>query len=88
MKTDSVLKSDVEAELKWEPSVDAAAIGVAVKNGIVTLSGHVSSWAQKYAAESASKRVYGVQAVVNDLEVKLPGSSTRTIVSACVAPSA
>jgi osmotically-inducible protein OsmY len=67
-----------ESELKWEPSINAAAIGVAVKNGIVTLTGHVSSWGEKYAAEKAAKRVYGVQAVVNDIVVKLPDSSKRT----------
>jgi BON domain len=78
MKTDSELQRDVLDELKWEPSVDAAHIGVAVKDGIVTLSGHVPSYAQKYAAERAAKRVYGVRAVANELEVKLPGSSRRT----------
>ena len=66
------------AELKWEPSVDAAHIGVSVKDGVVTLSGHVSSYAEKFAAEKAAKRVHGVQAVVNEIGVKLPGSSERT----------
>ena len=78
MKTDSDLQRDVLDELKWEPSVDAAHIGVSVKDGVVTLSGHVSSYAEKYAAERAAKRVYGVKAVANELEVKLPGSSQRT----------
>ena len=78
MKTDSELQRDVLDELKWEPSVDAAHIGVSVKDGVVTLSGHVSSYAEKFAAEEAAKRVYGVAAVVNELEVKLPGSSQRT----------
>ena len=73
--TDSELQRDVLEELKWEPSVDAAHIGVSVKEGVVTLSGHVSSYAEKYAAERAAKRVYGVKAVANELEVKLPGSS-------------
>jgi osmotically-inducible protein OsmY len=74
MKTDFELQRDVLDELKWEPSVDAAHLGVAVKDGIVTLTGHVASYAQKYAA----KRVLGVRAVANELDVKLPGSSRRT----------
>ena len=78
MKTDSELQRDVLDELKWEPSVDAAHIGVSVKDGVVTLSGHVSSYAEKYAAERAAKRVYGVRAVANEIDVKLPGSSQRT----------
>jgi osmotically-inducible protein OsmY len=78
MKTDSDLQRDVLDELKWEPSVDAAHIGVSVKDGVVTLSGHVPSYAEKYAAERAAKRVYGVKAIANELEVKLPGSSQRT----------
>ena len=78
MKTDSELQRDVLDELKWEPSVDAAHIGISVKDGIVTLSGHVSSYAEKFAAERAAKRVYGVKAIANELEVKLPGSSQRT----------
>jgi osmotically-inducible protein OsmY len=76
--TDSELQQDVLEELKWEPSVEAAHIGVAVKDGIVTLTGYVSSYAEKYAAEKAAKRVHGVKAVANDIEVRLPGSSERT----------
>src|SRR5437762_10013246 len=85
--TDIDLQRDVLDELKWEPSVNAAHIGVSVKNGVVTLTGHVSSFAEKYAAEKAAKRVYGVAAVANELDVKLPGSSQRTdedIAAACV----
>jgi len=76
--TDSELQLDVLNELKWEPSVDAAHIGVSVKDGVVSLSGHVSSYAEKYAAERAAKRIHGVKAVANELDVKLPGSSQRT----------
>jgi len=76
--TDKDLQRDVLDELKFEPRVIPARIGVSVKDGIVTLTGSVSSYAEKYAAEKAAKRVYGVQAVVNDIEVKLPGSSERT----------
>jgi len=78
MRTDSELQRYVLDELKWEPSVDAAHIGVSVNDGIVTLSGRVSSYAEKYAAERATKRVYGVKAVVNEIDVRLPGTSQRT----------
>ncbi|HEX4146577.1 MAG TPA: BON domain-containing protein [Pirellulales bacterium] len=77
-KIDSQLQRNVLEELKWEPSVDAAHIGVAVRQGIVTLSGDVPSYGEKYAAEKGAKRVSGVKAVVNELEVKLPGTSKRT----------
>ena len=76
--TDAELQRDVLDELEWEPSVDAAHIGVSVKDGVVTLTGHVSSYAEKYAAERAAKRVHGVKAVANEIDVKLPGSSRRT----------
>ncbi|WP_437799980.1 BON domain-containing protein [Sorangium sp. So ce693] len=75
---DRQLQRDVLDELAWEPSVNGAEIGVAVKDGIVTLTGRVQSFAERYAAEQAAKRVYGVKAVANELEVRLPGSSQRT----------
>lgn len=78
MKTDKDLQKDVQTELNWEPSVNAAHIGVAAKEGVVSLTGHVPSYAEKHAAEKAAKRVYGVRAVANELDVKLPGSSRRT----------
>lgn len=65
-------------ELEWEPQVRSAEIGVSVKDGIVTLSGAVDSYSKRYHAERAAKRVAGVKAVVNDLEVHLPSSSERT----------
>lgn len=71
MKTDSELQRDVMDELKWEPILDATEIGVAVHNGIVTLSGYVSNYAKKFAAESATWRVKGVKAVAEELEVQL-----------------
>jgi osmotically-inducible protein OsmY len=74
-KSDSELQRTVLDELKWEPSVNATHISVSVKNGIVTLRGHVSSYWQKYETEKAAKRVYGVTAVANELSVKPPGSS-------------
>ncbi len=76
--TDGDLQEDVLHELEWEPSVDAAHIGVAAKGGVITLSGSVTSYAEKWAAETAAKRVYGVKAVANEIQVKLPGSSQRT----------
>ena len=72
MKTGEVLREHVTDELEWEPSLDAAAIGVAVTDGAVTLTGHVNSYAEKRAAEKAAKRVAGVIAVANDLEVRIP----------------
>jgi len=71
MKTDFEIQKDVMAELKWEPMLNAAEIGVAVKNGIVTLTGMVSNYAKKSAAEHATLRVKGVLAVAEELEVKL-----------------
>lgn len=75
--TDMDLKEKIEEELDWEPSVDAADIGVAVDEGIVTLMGHVNTYAQKLAAERAIKRVKGVRAVAQELKVQL-GPRDRT----------
>ena len=77
MKTDAQIQQDVIAELKWEPAVNAALIGVEVKDGIVTLAGHVSSFAEKWDAERAAQRVSGVKALAVEMEIKLPGSSQR-----------
>lgn len=76
--TDHEIQQAVLRELEWEPQVSSTEIGVAVKEGIVTLSGYVDSYSKRYHAERAAKRVYGVKAVVNDLEVKLPSSLERT----------
>jgi osmotically-inducible protein OsmY len=76
--TDLELKRSVETELNWEPSVDAAEIGVAVKDGVVTLNGQVKSYWEKWSSERAASRVSGVRAIVNKLEVHLPSSSERT----------
>lgn len=78
MKTDAQLKRDVIAELSWEPSVNAAQIGVEVKDGIVTLAGHVASHAEKWNAERAAQRVSGVKALAIEMDVELPGLSKRT----------
>jgi len=65
MKTDSELQRSVMEELVWEPSVDAAEIGVAAESGIVTLSGTVKNLPQKWAAEKAAQRVSGVKAITD-----------------------
>jgi osmotically-inducible protein OsmY len=87
VKTDMQLKQDVIDALEWEPSVNAAHIGVSVSDGVVTLTGHVPSYAEKYAAEKGTKRVYGIKALADELDVKLPSSSKRTdgdIAASCV----
>ncbi|WP_164853837.1 BON domain-containing protein, partial [Paraburkholderia kirstenboschensis] len=72
MRTDENIKQDVEYELKWDPDIDPSDIGVAVKDGVVTLSGFVRSWRQKRKAEEDATRVHGVKGVANDVEVRLP----------------
>jgi osmotically-inducible protein OsmY len=76
--SDAELQRDVLDELRWEPSLNEAHIGVSVRNGIVTLSGHVDSYVEKWSAETTAKRVHGVRAIANELEVRLPGTSKRT----------
>ena len=77
MKTDAELQQHDMDELKWEPTIQAAEIGVAVKDGVVTLSGNVDSYAKKWAADRAAKRVYGVKAVAEEIKVTLSGSYKR-----------
>ncbi|HYR44517.1 MAG TPA: BON domain-containing protein [Terriglobia bacterium] len=77
--TDQELKRSVEEELNWERDIKSPTkVGVGVKDGIVTLSGHVESYTEKLAAEEAATRVAGVKAIVNELDVRLPFSSERT----------
>lgn len=78
MKTDSQLQQDVMAELKWEPAVHAAQIGVEVKDGVVTLAGQVGSYAEKLQAERAAQRVAGVKALAVEMKVKLGDYGQRT----------
>ena len=78
MKTDVELKKDVTAELAWDPAVKATAIGVAVKDGVVTLSGHLETFADKHAAERALHRVAGVKAIALELDVKLSSDHHRS----------
>jgi osmotically-inducible protein OsmY len=77
MKTDAELQRDVMDELKWEPTIRAAEIGVAVKDGVVTLSGNVDSYLKKWAADRAVKRVFGVKAVTEEIKVTLAGPYKR-----------
>ncbi len=72
MRSDSDIKRDVESELRWTPDLDATDIAVAVKDGVVQLTGFVRGYGQKYQAERAAKRVAGVRGVANDIEVRLP----------------
>jgi osmotically-inducible protein OsmY len=74
MKTDTQIKRDVEDELRWDPRVNESEIGVAVKDGVVTLSGYVPNYAQRTAAEHDAERVSGVRALAEELKVKLPGT--------------
>jgi BON domain len=77
-RTDEQIQADVLEELKWDTRVRPNEIGVAVKDGIVTLTGWVDSYLKKMAAEEAAHRVQGVQAVANDIEVRLPSFAERT----------
>jgi osmotically-inducible protein OsmY len=77
-KSDSQLKKDVESELEWDASVKANNIGVAIKDGVVTLSGHLDSFAEKYAAERAVQRVQGVKGLAVELDVRLGAAAKRT----------
>jgi osmotically-inducible protein OsmY len=77
-KTDQEIQRNVLEELKWDARVQPNEIGVAVKDGIVTLTGWVDSYTKKWAAEEAAHRVKGVRAVANDIEVRIPTMAERT----------
>lgn len=78
MKTDAQLKMDVESELDWDPAINAANVGVAVKAGIVSLTGHIDTYAEKHAIERAVQRVAGVKACAVELDVKLAPGHVRS----------
>jgi osmotically-inducible protein OsmY len=78
VKTDVELKRDVEAELAWDPAVRSTAIGVAVKDGVVTLTGHIETYAEKDAAKKALRRVTGVKAIALELDVRLSPEHRRS----------
>ena len=77
MPTDSDIQRDVVKELEWDPDIDARNIAVKVTDGVVALTGFVSSYTDKYSAERIAKRILGVKAVANDLEVKIATGSER-----------
>ena len=77
MRSDSEIKRDVEDELRWDPDIVADDIAVAVKSGVVTLTGFVRSYGQKLQAEADAKRVSGVVGLANDIEVRLPAIDQR-----------
>jgi len=87
MKTDAQVQTDVQNQLKWEPQLNAAEIGVAVRNGIVTLSGIVDTYPKKMAAEKVTKGVIGVKAVALDIQVGISPVNRKSdaeIAEACV----
>jgi osmotically-inducible protein OsmY len=77
MRSDSDIRRDVEDELRWDPQIDPTDIAVGVNSGVVTLAGFVRSYSERRLAETAAKRVAGVLAVANDLEVRLPDMDQR-----------
>jgi osmotically-inducible protein OsmY len=77
MDNDQKLKQEVERELEWDPKVDAANVGVVVRDGVVTLTGYVSTYAEKFAAVRAAERVYGVTAVADEIEVRPSGKNVQ-----------
>lgn len=77
-RTDAQIQGEVLSEMKWDPRVQANEIGVAVKNGVVTLTGWVDSYTKRWAAEETAHRVRGVKAVANDIEVRLSTDAERT----------
>ena len=77
-KSDSKIQQDVLRELSWDPRVVETEVGVEVDRGVVTLTGTVSSWAKRVAAQEAAHRVVGVLDVANDIKVKVPGDLVRT----------
>jgi len=78
MKSDIQIQKDVMEEIQWEPFLNTAEIGVAVKNGIVTLSGEVDMYAKKIAAEKAAKRVSGVKAIAEDIHISVSPAFAKT----------
>jgi osmotically-inducible protein OsmY len=78
MKNNAELQTDVQNAIKWEPLLNAAEIGVTAKDGVVSLTGVVDSYAKKMEAENAAKKVIGVKALVEKIEVKFPGTRSKT----------
>lgn len=77
MKSDTEIERDVRDELKWNPDLEAADVAVSVKDGVVALAGFTHSYSDRLETESAAKRVAGVRAIANDIEVRLPSIDQR-----------
>ena len=77
MKSDNDIRRDVQSELQWDPSVDDRNIGVIVKDGVVTLTGEVPQFSDRWNAEDIAKRVGGVRAIANELQVRIPVAGAR-----------
>src|SRR5271165_319730 len=75
---DREIRRQVLAELDWDPSIDASGVGVAVKDGVVTLTGSIANYWQKKEVERVVKRVNSVRAVAEELAIKLPGTAVRS----------
>jgi osmotically-inducible protein OsmY len=78
MKSDNQIQKDVMEELKWQPELNSSEIGVAVKNGVVTLSGQVDSFSKKLAAERAAKKIPGVKAIAEDIQIGVSPAYNKT----------
>ena len=78
MKSDADLQADVLAELRWDPVVKDAAVGVTVEDGVVKLTGHLKSHAQRRAVEHAARRVHGVRALATRIDVRVPAEHERS----------
>src|SRR5688572_28588336 len=78
MKSDPQIQKDVMEQLRWEPFLNASQIGVSVKNGIVTLSGQVDSYSKKLTAENAAKKIAGVKAIAEDIQIGVSPSFNKT----------
>lgn len=78
MRTDQKIKEEVIQELEWEPNIDATGIGVAVRDGVVTLSGRVGTYYEKLLAEKAVSRVRGVKAVVENIRTEVSQQNIRS----------
>ena len=78
MKSDADLQADVQVELKWDPAAKDTAVGVTVEDGVVTLSGHLKSHAQRRAVEHAARRVHGVRALATRIDVRVPAEHERS----------
>ena len=85
MKTDVELRRDIEQELEWEPGLYQRRIGVSVVDGVVTLTGEVSFYAEKWNAERAVERVVGVKAIANDIEVRASNQHSDTAIAGAAA---